>query len=77
MTFIDDYLAGAKTLDEIDDYVARWHEGAIGHDTELRKLLGMSKHEYAIWLRDANAIEEIVAGAILKRTQKYGNSKPK
>lgn len=77
MTFIDDYLAGATTVDEIDNYVARWHEGAIGRHMELRELLGMSKHEYAIWIQDANAIEEIVAGAILERKQKYGNSKPK
>lgn len=77
MTFIDDYLAGATTLNEIDDYVARWHECAIGHATELREFLGMSKQEYAIWIQDANAIEEIIAEVILKRTQKYGNSKPK
>lgn len=77
MTFIEDYLAGATTLDEIDDYVARWHEGIIGRDTQLRELLGMSKHEYAIWIQDASAIEEIVTAAILERKQKYGNSKPK
>ena len=58
-------------------YVARWHEGAVGRHMELRELLGMSKHESAIWIQDANAIEEIVAGAILERKQKYGNSKSK
>ena len=61
MTFIDDYLAGATTLDEIGNYVARWHEGAIGRRMELRELLGMSKHEYAVWIQHANAIEEIIA----------------
>lgn len=48
-------------MDEIDDYVERWHEGVIGRDMELRELLGMSKQEYACWIQDANAIEAIVA----------------
>ena len=61
MTFIEDYLAGATTLDEIDDYVARWHEGVIGRDAELRELLGMSKQEYARWIQDANFIHNIIA----------------
>lgn len=59
-TFVDDCLAGVATLDKIDDYVERWHEGAIGHDVELRELLGMSKQEYAHWMQDANAIDEII-----------------
>ncbi len=59
-TFVDDCLAGVATLDEIDDYVERWHEGTIGHDVELRELLGMSKQEYARWMQDANAIDEII-----------------
>lgn len=61
MTFIDHCLAGAATLDEIDDYVERWHDGTIGHGMELRELLGMSKQEYARWMQDASAIEEIIA----------------
>lgn len=61
MTFIDDCLAEAATLDGIDDYVERWHEGVIGRDMELRELLGMSKQEYACWIQDANAIEDIIA----------------
>lgn len=61
MTFIDHCLTGGATLDEIDDYVELWHEGTIGHGMELRELLGMSKPEYARWMQDASAIEDIVA----------------
>lgn len=61
VTFIDDCLAGAATVDEIDDYVERWHEGDLGRDMELRELLGMSKQEYACWIQDANAIGAIIA----------------
>lgn len=61
MTFIDDYLAGAAGLEEIDDYVAQWHDGIIGRDMELRELLGMSKQEYVRWMQDADAIDGIIA----------------
>lgn len=61
VTFIDDCLAGAASLEEIDDYVERWHDGVIGRDMDLRELLGMSKQEYARWMQDADAIEDIIA----------------
>ena len=61
ITFIDQYLAGSATLDEIDDYVEQWHQGIIGQELELRELLGMSKQEYARWMRDADAICDIIA----------------
>jgi hypothetical protein len=61
MTFLDEYLAGARTLNEIDDYVARWHEGVIGRDAELRGLLGMNQQEYVCWIKDANFIHNIIA----------------
>jgi hypothetical protein len=60
MTFIDEYLAGARALDEIDEYVARWHEGVIGPDAELRESLGMNGQEYVCWIKDANFIKNII-----------------
>jgi hypothetical protein len=60
-TFIDQCLRGTALPDEIDDYVEKWHDGEIGQDLELRELLGMDRHEYAIWMRDANAIYSIIA----------------
>lgn len=67
VTFIDQCLRGTALPDEIDDYVEKWHEGEIGQDLELRELLGMNSHEYAIWMRDANAIYSIIAAKRNKR----------
>jgi len=39
MTFIDDYLVGTTTLDAIDDYVARWHEGVTSINQFLKTLI--------------------------------------
>jgi hypothetical protein len=61
LTFIDRCLQGTAIPEQIDQYVALWHDGAIGHDLELRELLGMSQAEYALWMRDANAIQSIIA----------------
>lgn len=70
MTFIDEYLAGARTLDGIDDYVTRWHEGVIGPDAELRELLGMNQQEYVCWIKDANFIHNIIATRQIPRPTK-------
>lgn len=61
VTFIDQCLRGTALPDQIDQYVEQWHAGRLGEDVELRELLGMDKHEYAIWLRDASAINAIIA----------------
>jgi hypothetical protein len=66
-TFIDRCLRGTALPDQIDQYVEKWHDGEIGQDVELRELLGMDRHEYAIWMRDANAIYGIVAAKRNKR----------
>jgi hypothetical protein len=60
LTFIDNCLHGTFGPDQIDDYVAQWHDGAIGNGLELRELLGMSRSEYAMWLQDAKAIHKII-----------------
>ena len=61
LTFIDRCLSGTTTPEQIDDYVAKWHDGEIGNELELRELLGMDRHEYAMWLQDAEAIHKIIA----------------
>jgi hypothetical protein len=61
LTFIDRCLRGTATPDQIDDHVAQWHDGAIGSGLELRELLGMNRHEYGMWLQDAEAIHKIIA----------------
>ena len=67
ITFIDQCLRGAALPDQIDDYIEQWHEGQIGEGIELRELLGMSKREYAIWMRDASTINVIIAAKRQKR----------
>lgn len=61
LTFIDRCLNGTAMPDQIDDHVAQWHDGEIGSGLELRELLGMDRHEYAMWLQDAEAIHKIIA----------------
>lgn len=72
ITFIDHCLAGSATPEEIDDYVERWHQGVIGQEMELRELLGMSKPEYARWMRNADAIADIIAS----RQSNHATTKP-
>lgn len=67
VTFIDRCLRGTALPDELDNYVDAWHDGDIGEDLELRELLGMTKHEYAIWMRDSHAIHGIIAARKSKR----------
>lgn len=47
MTFIDLVLAGKASLDDIDDWVRRWHCGETL--LELRDWLGMTEHQYELW----------------------------
>lgn len=61
ITFIDRCLRGIAVPDQIDEYVAQWHDGKLGRDLELRELLGMSPREYSDWIRDASAIHTIIA----------------
>jgi truncated hemoglobin YjbI len=56
-TFLERYVIGEVCADDIDDYVGAWH--AHPDQQELHKFLGMSKEEYAAWLRDPEALAEI------------------
>lgn len=58
-SFIDSCLSGDALLDEIDDWVERWH-GNPSKQT-LSHWLGMGKDEYAAWLEEPSAIRLIVA----------------
>jgi len=63
-TFLDRYIAGKTRREEIDDYVDAWH-GNPGQ-MELHEFLGMSKQEYAQWLRNPDALDEI---ALARKTR--------
>jgi len=56
-SFFERYLNGEVRADDIDDYVDAWH--AHPNHQELHEFLGMSKEEYAAWLRDPEDLAEI------------------
>lgn len=58
-TFIDAALANDATLDDIERWVAAWHEEYDG-DAPLSDYLGMTESEYATWLKDASALAGII-----------------
>lgn len=59
-TFVDDVLAGRTSLEAVDDYVDRWHDG--GAEGTLAEFLGLSLAEYDAWVRDAGVMDGIVEG---------------
>jgi hypothetical protein len=58
-TFIDLCLRGEVSINDVDDFVDAWHGGA-GKAT-LREYLGMSEHEYSLWLTDPDELSRIFA----------------
>ena len=58
VTFIDLVLAGKASLDDIDDWVRRWHCGETL--LELRDWLGMTEHQYRWWNADHRSLRTIV-----------------
>lgn len=59
-SFVERCLVGAALPDEIDDYVDTWHGTVVGKEMPLPTYLGMDDHEYALWMRDPNAIYGIL-----------------
>ena len=57
-TFIDLCLEGKVPLDDVDDFVDRWHEDPEGF--ELHDYLGMTQEEYSLWLRVPDALPYII-----------------
>jgi hypothetical protein len=50
------FLVGEAGPEEIDDYVDIWHSSPDG--LELHEFLGMSKEEYALWLRNPEVLPD-------------------
>ncbi|MFG1953154.1 hypothetical protein [Micromonospora sp. NPDC048830] len=69
-TFIDDVLDGKATLDEIDDYIERWHEApehSRAASMELHDFLGMTWEEYRLWGERPESLRFTVAARRAKR----------
>ena len=56
-SFIDDYILGNASYDDIDDYIDRWHEG--DSDKPLHEYLGLTFDEYSDWLTTGDFTENI------------------
>jgi len=54
-TFIDLCLSGRAFVDEIDDYVDRWHKGGTG--LPLHEFLGLTRPEYSLWSEKHRILE--------------------
>lgn len=52
-------LAGEVLLEEIDDFVGRWHESDSSET--LHDFLGMTFSEYQMWVDDEDMLSQIVA----------------
>jgi hypothetical protein len=57
-SFVSLAISGHATADQIDDYVDRWHSEP--GNLSLHEFLGMSRDEYALWVRSPDML-----GAIL------------
>lgn len=64
MTFIEDVLSGDARLDDVDDYVERWHtaprESPIAK-MQLHEYLGLTRDEYGKWVEQSAYMKSIVA----------------
>ncbi|WP_445345777.1 hypothetical protein [Acinetobacter bohemicus] len=60
VTFIDQCLSGDVFLDEIDNFIDKWHEGEAGEDQELFEYLGMSENEYILWSSMPSILPQII-----------------
>ena len=60
MDFISSCLSGVAFVDEIDDYIKRWHSGLAGKHQELHEFLGMSWDEYSLWATRPSILASIL-----------------
>src|SRR5260370_17087807 len=56
--FLDRRVTGETGLADTDDFIDRWH--AAPEDQELHDYLGMTKQEYAQWLRRPDVLPDII-----------------
>ena len=65
-TFVCKCARGEVLLDEVDDFVDRWHEGE--QEEDLHEFLGMTRREYSLWVVDPNVLPFIVTARREKRS---------
>jgi len=62
--FVSLALAGKVSAGQSDVYVDQWHDNPSG--LELHEYLGMTREEYAFWLREPDQLASILAAKKLK-----------
>ena len=56
--FIQERLSGTARLTDIDTYIERWHQ--CNSDKSIHDFLGLSMHEYSLWVEDPEVLSKIV-----------------
>jgi hypothetical protein len=59
-TFFDLFSDGRVSVDDVDDFVAAWHESGDGETRPLSEYLGMTKEEYGLWVADHRLLPSMV-----------------
>lgn len=57
-TFLGQCVAGTASVDDVDDWIDRWHEG--DSDKSLHDYLGMTWEEYSNFALSHDALKHIV-----------------
>lgn len=71
MSFLDACLRGLTHLDEVDDWIDRWHDRedpAGDEDLALQEYLGLTEDEYSDWVIHPNVLRDL----LLKRECEMG-----
>ena len=69
-TFMDAFVAGEAEAYEYNDYVEWWHKSEKSAWPTLREGLGLTKEEYAEWLKSGNDSEEFFEALKRRRLEK-------
>ena len=56
--FIELCLTGNALVDEVDDFVDRWHDSP--GKLSLRDFLGMSEIEFSLWVNDPDVLPYVI-----------------
>lgn len=56
MTFVDKVKKGLCSIDDIDDYIDKWHDEYQGN-LKLYEYLGMTEDEYEKWLTNSDSLK--------------------
>jgi hypothetical protein len=65
-SFIESCSRGELLLDDIDDCIDQWHESES--ELELHEYLGMTQHEYILWVHDPEVLVFIITARMQNKS---------